>query len=558
MRPQHLDQFLRQRMRTLRLHIHAHNRQHHPRRRTTRLRHIEHERVRRLANAIHPHGDIDKVLVRQRRNEVHLGVNARIPQGPAEIARVPIVAASAEELELRRLNMAEDGGIVNPPRGIAVEETDAALPDEWRRHAALPKAGAVRLIGDEAIVRIDSKRFKLPVALGLVSFTIANLAWAGDWPRFLGPLRNGVYEAADAPATLQTAWKQDAGEGFAGPVVAAGKLILFHRKNNREIIDCLDARTGKAVWSSAYPTAYRDDFGFDEGPRATPVIDSGRVFTFGAEGKLTATDFATGKQLWQIDVIARYKVKKGYFGAAGAPVVDDNRVIVNAGGPEAGIVAFDAATGKQLWTATSDEASYSSGTIATIHGKKLAIFFTRNGLAALDPATGAVRYSMKWRARNAASVNAATPLVSGNQVFLSSSYETGAILLDATASGDWKKVWSSDDAISNHYSTCVLKDGYLYGFHGRQEQGQTLRAVEWKTGKVAWEVEGLRAGTVTLLHDRLMVLTENGEMRIGAASPKGFKPDVKKRVVDGLVRAYPAVADGMIYVRGDRGLIALK
>ena len=402
------------------------------------------------------------------------------------------------------------------------------------------------------------KKSSLPVAFGLVSFTIANLALGGDWPRFLGPLGNGVYEGPDFTPALQTVWKKETGEGFAAPVVAGGKVVLFHRKNNRETVDCFDAKTGKAVWSHSYATAYRDDFGFDEGPRATPTIYGGRVFTLGAEGKLTATDFASGKQLWQADVMPRYKVKKGYFGAAGAPVADENRVIINAGGPEAGIVAFDAASGKQLWASTGDEASYSSGTIATIHGKKLALFFTRNGLVALDPASGAVRYAMKWRARSAASVNAATPLVSGNQVFLSSSYETGAILLDATAAGDWNKVWSSDDAISNHYSTCVLKDGYLYGFHGRQEQGQTLRAVEWRSGKVAWEVEGLRAGTVTLLGNRLMVLTEKGEIQIGAASPKGFKPDVKKRVVDGLVRAFPAVADGMIYVRGDRGLIAMK
>ena len=158
------------------------------------------------------------------------------------------------------------------------------------------------------------------------------------------------------------------------------------------MVQSLDARTGAEQWSYGYPTSYRDDFGFDEGPRAVPVVANGIVYTFGAEGQLHAVALTTGTRLWSEDTARRFKVAKGFFGAAGSPLVEDGRVIANVGGKGAGIVAFDAKTGKVLWTATDDEASYSSGVAATIAGKRYAIFLTRAGLVGLDPATGAVQF----------------------------------------------------------------------------------------------------------------------------------------------------------------------
>jgi outer membrane protein assembly factor BamB len=136
--------------------------------------------------------------------------------------------------------------------------------------------------------------------------------------------------------------------------------------SGREVVESLDARTGAAEWTSAYPTTYRDDFGFDEGPRAVPVVADGIVYTFGAEGQLQALALDSGKRLWSEDTARRFGVAKGFFGAAGSPLVEDGRVIANVGGKDAGIVAFDAKTGKVLWTATDDAASYSSPVGATI------------------------------------------------------------------------------------------------------------------------------------------------------------------------------------------------
>ena len=374
------------------------------------------------------------------------------------------------------------------------------------------------------------------------------LALVGDWPQFLGPTRNGVYPGAvNFPTTVL--WHKDAGEGFASPVVADNKVLFFHRANNQEILDCLDAATGNQIWSYRYPTTYRDDFGFDEGPRSAPAIANGIVYTFGAQGVLSAVDLATGKKRWSVETGA----KKGWFGVAGSPLVEGGKVMVNIGG----IAAYDAQTGAALWKATNDEASYSSPTVATIGGARHAFFFTRAGLVDLDPANGQVRFSFPFRSRSSASVNAATPLVVGNQVFISASYGTGAALLEVNGSA-YKKVWANDDSISNHYSTCVYRDGFLYGFHGRQEEGQALRCVQFSTGKVMWSMDGYGAGTVTLAGDRLLILRENGELVLAPASPDGFHPSAHATILDKVVRAYPALADGRLYARNEKTLVCVR
>jgi len=380
-----------------------------------------------------------------------------------------------------------------------------------------------------------------------------------DWPQFLGPTRNGVY-SGPTPALAwpksgpPMLWKNDVGQGFSAPVVARGRVILFHRLENRAIVELLDALTGKRVWSAEYPTLYRDDFGFDEGPRGTPAVAGDRIYTFGAEGVLQALDFATGKRVWSVDFKQKFGVDKGFFGAACSPLVEGDRVLMNVGGQNgAGVAAFDAATGKVLWTATNDEAGYSAPVAATVGGVRHALFFTRNALVDIDPATGKVRFTFPWRSRSHASVNAAAPVIAGNLVFLSASYGTGATLLQIDGSGA-KQLWASDDALSNHYATSVYRDGYLYGYHGRQEYGQSLRAIELKTGKVQWNVDGFGAGTVTLADDRLLLMRENGELVVALASPKEFKALARAQLVPGVVRAYPALADGKLYVRNERTL----
>jgi outer membrane protein assembly factor BamB len=390
-------------------------------------------------------------------------------------------------------------------------------------------------------------------------------AWAlcADWPQFLGPNRDGVYsgdDIADAfPAGGPPAvWEKNIGAGFSGPVVANGRLILFHRLGGKEVVEALDAATGKPIWKFEYPTSYRDDFGFDEGPRAAPVVSGGQVYTFGAEGMLHCLQLAGGGKIWSLDTHREFGVNKGFFGAAGAPLVEGPRIFLNVGGKSgAGLVALDKDTGRVLWKAANDEASYSSPILATFSGKLHLLAFTRAGLLGADPASGEILFQFPWRARSQASVNAATPLVIGDLIFLSASYGTGAVMLRVNGS-QLEKLWSGDDSLSNHYSTSVYHDGHLYGYHGRQEYGQGFRAVELRTGKVRWSEDSFGAGTVTRAGGRLLLMRENGELLMIRAAPERFEVLSRAQILPGTVRAYPALANGLFYVRSGNTLVCVS
>jgi outer membrane protein assembly factor BamB len=402
---------------------------------------------------------------------------------------------------------------------------------------------------------------------GLLSIVVAALAVtavtraATDWPQYLGPTRNGAYGGPPLSESWgsggpKVVWRKQVGQGFAGPAVVGTRVILFHRVGSEEVLESLDVKTGNSVWRYAYRTTYRDDFGFDEGPRAVPVVADGVIYTFGAEGQLHAVDLAKGTRLWSEDTMKRFGVPKGFFGAAGSPLVEGGRVIANVGGEKAGVVAFEAKTGKVLWAATDDDASYSSGVAATIGGRRSSVFLTRDSLVGLDPASGAVQFQRRWRARLAASVNAATPLIIGDQIFVSAQYGPGAGVLRVSGS-QLVDVWTSDEVLSNHYATSVFYNGHLYGFHGRQEFGPSLRAVEFQTGTVKWSQEQFRAGSVLLAGDRLLIVREGGELILAAASPQAFQPIARAQILQGVLRPYPALADGMLYVRNENTLLCL-
>jgi outer membrane protein assembly factor BamB len=385
---------------------------------------------------------------------------------------------------------------------------------------------------------------------------------ASDWPQFLGPSRNLATPDAittngwprEGPRQL---WSRKVGAGFSGPVAAGGKVILFHRVEDEETVECLDAKTGRALWKGAYATRYRDDFGFDEGPRGTPCIASNRVFTFGAEGMLTGWSLASGEKLWSVDTKAQFGARKGFFGMACSPLVEGTMVIVNLGGRDgAGLAAFDTATGKLKWKAVDDEASYASPVAATVNGRRRVLAVTRGAFVMLEAADGRVWFQREWRPPMSASVSAATPLVAGDEVFLSASYGLGAVLWRLEESGP-HQVWASDEALSNHYATSVAHTGFLYGFHGRQEQGCALRCVEWQTGKVRWSIDGLGAGTTLVAGGQLLVLTEKGELLRAPASPAEFKPVDRAQVLPFQARAHPALAGGLFLARSKDRLVCV-
>ena len=199
---------------------------------------------------------------------------------------------------------------------------------------------------------------------------------ADDWPQFLGPRRDGVSHEKGLLETFgkdgpKIVWQRDVGEGYSGPVVAGQRLILFHRVNAEEVVECLHAVTGKPLWKFAYPTNFIDGQTRVNGPRATPVIAGDNVIALGAEGALHCLTLDKGMRIWSHSLTQEYRAKLGYFGIGTSPVVEQNLVLINVGGPKAGIVAFDLKDGKEIWKATNDPASYSSPVVCTVNGRRL-------------------------------------------------------------------------------------------------------------------------------------------------------------------------------------------
>jgi outer membrane protein assembly factor BamB len=393
----------------------------------------------------------------------------------------------------------------------------------------------------------------------LYGFIFAGTVAAGDWPQFLGPSRNGVSNETgllrswpkEGPPVL---WEKKIGGGFSGPAIAGERLILFHRIGDEEVTQCLDAATGNERWTFRYATAYQDDFRFDDGPRATPLIAGKHVYTLGAEGRLHCLELETGKKVWDRRLNDDYRVPKGFFGVATSPLLEGDILLINIGGKGAGIVGLNRETGKEVWRATDHEASYSSPVGATIDGVRHALIFTRDGIVSLNPADGQVRFSKRWRSRMHASVNAATPVVVGSEVFFSACYDTGAIVISARKDG-FDEVWKSNDAMSNHYGTSIHRNGALYGFDGRQEEGARLRCVEWKTGKVLWTREGFGCGSMILADGNLIVLSEEGELVLVEATPKAYSEKARAVVLGKPCRAPIALANGRLYARDSKKLV---
>jgi outer membrane protein assembly factor BamB len=381
-----------------------------------------------------------------------------------------------------------------------------------------------------------------------------------DWPQFLGPNRNGTTPETElrtrwpkkGPPVL---WQRPVGEGYSTPVVADGRLVLFHRVGDQEVVEALDATSGKGLWKFAYATAYEDAYGKGNGPRATPAVAGGRVYTLGPAGVLSCVALKDGKKVWQRALHRTYSVPASFFGVGTSPLVEGGLVLVNVGAPGAGIVAFDSATGKERWRATDDEASYSSPVAATIGGVRHLLFFTRTGLVSLNPANGAVRFRKRWRSRLHASVNAATPLVlDGRYVFLSASYGTGAVLLKVNKDSV-EEVWKGNDRLSCHFSTPVAVGPYLFGCDGRQEEGARLRCIEWKTGKVRWTKADFGCGSIIAAGRRLILLSEEGELALAEATPERYKELASATVLRGPCRANLALAGGRLYGRDGAKLV---
>jgi outer membrane protein assembly factor BamB len=394
-------------------------------------------------------------------------------------------------------------------------------------------------------------------------------AVAGDWPQILGPKRNGIAQKESIASSWsggkpKLVWDKEVGQGFAGVSITNEIAVVFHRVDDEEIVEGLNAKTGEKLWRASSPTEYQASYNPDAGPRAAPVIHDGLVYLYGARGTLSCVQLADGKKVWQRDMYADFSSKRpsrgepaeGYFGFASSPIVEGDKLLLNVGGSskDAGIVAFDRKTGKTLWTATDERASYSSPVATTIDGKRHIVFATRLKVVSVDPANGRVLFEFPF-GELGPSATGASPVILGNSIFITGSYRFGAVLARAGRSGAIE-VWRSDEILSSQYTTSIASEKMLFGVHGRQDAAAAeLRCVNPLTRQVIWKKSGFGYATMILADDKLLIMKTDGELVLAAADTKQYRELARADLFDGATtRALPSLSNGLFYVRDGKTL----
>jgi outer membrane protein assembly factor BamB len=379
-------------------------------------------------------------------------------------------------------------------------------------------------------------------------------AAGGDWPQILGPTRNGLavneHLLTEWPVNgLTETWQYTVGSGFAGPAVVGDAVYIFHRVGNVERLDRLDAATGKLRWKVEFAASYAGGVNPDTGPRCVPLVHGDNAYLFGASGDLHCVNRETGRTVWTRAAGAEYSAADGYFGFGSTPIVVDELLLVNVGGTSgAGIVAFALDTGKTVWKATDEAASYSSPSVVTLDDKPHALFVTRSQALAIVPTTGEVRFHIPF-GRRGPTVNAATPLILGQRMFLTSSYGVGC-LLARLGTGQPDIELTSDNLLSCHYNTPILVDNHLYGVHGREDVGRAeLRCVDLSARKVTWNVPDFGVANMILADSKLLILKVDGTLLLADPDTKRFAKRAEATVSEHTTRALPALSAGKLYFR---------
>ena len=371
---------------------------------------------------------------------------------------------------------------------------------------------------------------------------------AANWPQWRGPNRDGISKEtgllkqwpADGPPLV---WKAaGAGRGYSSFSVSGGKLYTMGLRGDREFIVAFDVATGKEAWATPHGTSpFHNDRG--DGPRGTPTVDGDRVYALGGNGDLSALDARTGKLVWSKNVLKDFGGSNITWGISESPLVIGNKVVVNAGGQGASIVALNKADGAVIWKSQSDEAGYSSGIPLEVNGQTQLVFFTAERAVGLDVKDGRLLWEYKKPSNNVA--NVATPIVKANRVFISSDYGTGGGVVEIKPDNKAEEIYFTKE-MRNHHSSSVLIGDHLYGF-----SSAILTAMKFDTGEIAWKDRSVGKGSLVFADGHLYCFSENGVVGLVEATPGGYKEKGRFRIAQGSLPtwSHPVVAGGRLYLR---------
>jgi outer membrane protein assembly factor BamB len=377
---------------------------------------------------------------------------------------------------------------------------------------------------------------------------------AADWPQFRGPNRDGVSKETGllkewpkgGPTKLWTA--KSLGIGFGTPCVADGKIFGLGTRDGKDIVWALKESDGTELWAT--PIDEPRDTNQNNGPSGTPTVADGKVYAISSKGKLVVLDAKDGKPGWQADLVKDFKGGVPSWGYTESPLIDGDKVICTPGGKNT-LVALNKTNGEVVWRASvpdNDGAQYSSALAVEIAGQRQYIQFVRKGVVSVGASDG----EFLWRYNGPANgtANCSMPLVSDGIVFAASNYGKGggAVRVTKDSKYEAKEIYF-DKAMQNHHGGMVLVDGYIYG-----TGANSLRCINFKTGKLAWEDQTPGKGSITYADGHLYCRREGGKgtVYLVEANPKEY---VEKGRFDQPERskmsawAYPVVANGKLYIR---------
>jgi outer membrane protein assembly factor BamB len=375
---------------------------------------------------------------------------------------------------------------------------------------------------------------------------------SSDWPQFRGPNRDGVVasfaEPKAWPAQLTRVWKVDVGDGYATPILAGNRVYAFTRQGANEVMQALDAGSGKVVWQTRYAapvTINPAAKAHGPGPKSTPTFANGRLYTLGMGGIVTAFDAASGKQLWQKPA----PPVQPLYGTAMSPLVDRGLVIVHVGGHNQGaLTAFDANTGDVKWTWNGDGPSYASPIVADIGGVRQVITFSQENLVGVSATDGRLLWRRPYSTEY--TQNIITPVIIGQMLFVSG-YQKPMSALRIVRKGDqWSTelVWENPDA-SLYMANAVVVGDTLFGLSHRNRGQYVL--LDAKTGKTVWTGMPRQAENASIVRagNTVFALEEDADLIVGRVSGSSFQELKRYKVADAVTWSAPAISGNRIFVK---------
>ncbi len=430
----------------------------------------------------------------------------------------------------------------------------------WRLHEKSPSICPVK--------------FPRLVPSSLILLALSTLNAAGDWPRFLGPDDDAKsaersFEKSFPPGGLEPVWEAPHGLSHTPPVVADGRLFRIHLLDGQEVVEARDAETGNLIWDFERQVQTGASYGISDAPRSSPVVDGDQVFVVGVNSHLVCFKTTDGTVLWERDLEADYGSAPFFFGRGGGPLVWKDRVIVNVGAKVC-VAAFDRESGETRWVSRHRwNGSYASPQAARLHGRDAVLVFAggmtdppHGGLLCLDPEDGSIHDEVPWRARGYASVNAATPQITGNAVFITEGYDFGGALIDFSPQLRANVRWKAP-GLACQFTTPLIHDGMVLGFAGSSMRGAELVACDLETGDELWrfgdpievDVDGVKRsflfgrGSLMAVDGAYLALGEGGTLAWLDLSKDGCRVLAATQLFSAPETwGLPALANGMLYL----------